>query len=439
MRLEDDPQTRVQTACLLVLVAVCITFSVYWLRPVLVPLVVAFFVVSGISPVLSVLEKRLGVTRIVAAGLTFLAGVVVLIIFGCSIWVSMIDLSTNAQAYRNRVSTIVNRLESYLPQRLSFRDSITPVRSGAPTPTGASQPSVKTPTGDTSTLPASSQNPRSGTGVSETPSGTGKVATEATKPAKAAITTANRDKIDAGIPGTVKIQKAKPRSEKASKFVDQMVTYGITTLSQAFVSLVSTSVVVLIYVFFLLIGTPSISHSPTLSEVDQQIRSYLSLKTVISIFTGIVFGVALRMFGVPMAFTFGVLAFLLNFVPNVGPIVASLLPIPLIILDPEGSVGWMAATITVICTIQLISGNVVEPKIMGNSSDLHPVTILVGLMFWGMMWGVIGMFLATPIMAALKIILGRIEGTKSIADLMAGRWTFDLSKQQVNPASQPPG
>jgi AI-2 transport protein TqsA len=245
--------------------------------------------------------------------------------------------------------------------------------------------------------------------------------------------------MDAAIADTATNQQATPRSEKASKFVDQMVTYGITTLSQAFVSLVSTSVVVLIYVFFLLIGTPSISHSPTLSEVDQQIRSYLSLKTVISIFTGLVFGLALRMFGVPMAFTFGVLAFLLNFVPNVGPIVASLLPIPLIILDPEGSVGWMAATITVICTIQLISGNVVEPKIMGNSSDLHPVTILVGLMFWGMMWGIIGMFLATPIMAALKIILGRIQGTKSIADLMAGRWTFDSSKQQVDSPTQTTG
>ena len=435
MRLEDDPQTRVQTACLLVLVAVCITFSVYWLRPVLVPLVVAFFVVSGISPVLSVLEKRLGVTRIVAAGLTFLAGVVVLIIFGCSIWVSMIDLSTNAQAYRNRVSTIVNRVESFLPQRLSFRDSITPVQSGAPKTTESSRQSVTTPADDAS----SSQTPRSGTGDSETPSGTGEVANEKTKFEKAAVSTTNRTEINSGSVETPKGKNAKPRSEKASKFVDQMVTYGITTLSQAFVSLVSTSVVVLIYVFFLLIGTPSISHSPTLSEVDQQIRSYLSLKTVISIFTGVVFGLALRMFGVPMAFTFGVLAFLLNFVPNVGPIVASLLPIPLIILDPEGSVGWMAATITVICTIQLISGNVVEPKIMGNSSDLHPVTILVGLMFWGMMWGVIGMFLATPIMAALKIILGRIEGTKSIADLMAGPWTFDLSKQQVDPTSQPSG
>ena len=437
MRLEDNPQTRIQTACLLVLVAVCITFSVYWLRPVLVPLVVAFFVVSGISPVLSLLEKRLGVTRIVAAGLAFLAGVIVLIIFGCSIWVSMIDLSTNAQAYRNRVSTIVNRVEAYLPQRLSFRDSFTPMQYEAPNPTEPPQQSVTTPSDFTSSAPTRSKTSRSDTDDTETPIGTSELANEKTKPRKATAPATKLGETDTNITGTAETAKAKPRSEKASKFVDQMVTYGITILSQTFVSLVSTSVVVLIYVFFLLIGTPSISHSPTLSEVDQQIRSYLSLKTVISIFTGVVFGLALRIFGVPMAFTFGVLAFLLNFVPNVGPIVASLLPIPLIILDPEGSVGWMAATITVICTIQLISGNVLEPKIMGNSSDLHPVTILVGLMFWGMMWGVIGMFLATPIMAALKIILGRMQGTKSIADLMAGRWTFDLSKQQTAPASQP--
>ena len=437
MRPEEDPQKRVQTACLLVLVAVCITFSVYWLRPVLVPLVVAFFVVSGISPVLSILEKRLGVTRIVAAGLTFLAGVIVLIIFGCSIWVSMIDLSTNAQAYRNRVSTIVNRVESYLPQRLSFREPITPLTNQSPTPVETSSQNGPGQVRNTSSAQTSTQTPQVTTADSETKSDNEEVVAEKTSTEEASVPTTNQ--IKTGPADTATFTKTQPRSEKASQFVDQLVTYGITTLSQTFVSLVSTSVVVLIYVFFLLIGTPSISHSPTLSEIDRQIRSYLSLKTVISIFTGLVFGLALRMLGVPMAFTFGVLAFLLNFVPNVGPIVASLLPIPLIILDPEGSVGWMAATITVICTIQLISGNVVEPKIMGNSSDLHPVTILVGLMFWGMMWGVIGMFLATPIMAALKIILGRIPGTKSIADLMAGRWTFDASKQQLNASSQTQG
>ena len=69
-------------------------------------------------------------------------------------------------------------------------------------------------------------------------------------------------------------------------------------------------------------------------------------------------------------------------------------------------------------SIQLISGNVVEPKLMGDSSDLHPVTILLALMFWGMMWGIIGMFLATPITAAIKIVMERFEPTKKLADIM---------------------
>ena len=438
MRSEDDSQTRIQTACLLVLVAVCITFSVYWLRPVLVPLVVAFFVVSGITPVLSVLEKRLGVTRIVAAGLTFLFGVVVLILFGCSIWVSMIDLSTNAQAYRNRVRHLVNRVESYLPARLSFSDSIKPPARTSPTSVSSEDASTIRPDSDASSTSQSTENSTENTdGDPQSDAVRSQMQNEEDKISKSQSSSLLMadDDIDGN---EFAVADSKP-SDKASQFVDQMVRDGITTLSQVFISLVSTSIVVLIYVFFLLIGTPSINHSPTLSEVDQQIRSYLSLKTVISIFTGLVFGLALRLFGVPMAFTFGVLAFLLNFVPNVGPIVASLLPIPLIILDPDGTVGWMAATITVICTIQLISGNVVEPKIMGNSSDLHPVTILVGLMFWGMMWGVIGMFLATPIMAALKIILGRIPTTRSIADLMAGRWTFAPLKQQDQLTSENTG
>jgi AI-2 transport protein TqsA len=223
----------------------------------------------------------------------------------------------------------------------------------------------------------------------------------------------NREQSETRIPSS---------TDDASDFVDTFVRDGISIVSQAFLSLVTTSVVVLIYVFFLLIGAPTVGYdSPTYREINHQVRSYLALKTIISIFTGLAFGLALRVFGVPMAFTFGVLAFLLNFVPNIGPLVASLLPIPLIVLDPTGSIGWMVGAIAVTCGIQAISGNIVEPKIMGNSSDLHPVTILVALMFWGMMWGIIGMFLATPITAALKIMLERIEPTKPIAKLMAGR------------------
>lgn len=339
-------RTKTQTICLIVIAVVLVTFSIYWLRPVLVPLVVALFVVSGVTPLLNWLEQRLGVSRLIAAGLTFVAGLVVMFVFGLTIWVSMVDLSQNADSYPKRVKQIVQGIE----QRTA---KIIPSMIKAPAPDLASH--------------------------------------------------------------------SRP-SENASDFVDVLVRDGISRLSQTLLGLVSTSAVVLIYVFFLLIGTPKIGDSGSLaSEIDQQVRSYLSLKTVISIFTGAAFGLTLYLFGVPMAFTFGVLAFLLNFVPNIGPLAASLLPIPLILLDPEGNLTWMVAVITVAISIQLVSGNLIEPKLMGNSSDLHPVTILVALMFWGMMWGVVGMFLATPITAAMRIMLQRIEPTKPIAELMAGR------------------
>ena len=363
---DEQSYARIQTISLLVLAVAAATYSIYWLRPVLLPLVVALFVVSGVSPILKTLEKRLGVNRIVAACLTFLAGVIVLLVFGISIWVSMIDLKNNSSDYRGRIQEIVDRMET------NFEDFANQIKDQVE-----------------SILPSKGKQEESSE-VSAMPS--------------PPIT----------------------ETDDASEFVDTLIRNGISHLSQALVHLVSTSVVVLIYVFFLLMGTPAVSNAaPTVREIDHQVRSYLTLKTVVSIFTGLAFGVALRLFGVPMAFTFGVLAFLLNFVPNVGPLVASLLPIPLIVLAPDASVAWMASAILVTCSIQAISGNFIEPKIMGDSSDLHPVTILVALMFWGMMWGVIGMFLATPITAAVKIMLERIDSTKPIANLMAGRWTED--------------
>ena len=384
MQLQNkDSFSQIQTVCLMVMAVVAATFSIYWLRPVLVPLVVALFVVSGVSPILKMLQRRLGVSQLIAAGLTFLAGVVVLIVFGLSIWVSIVDLKNNSKAYQDRVTEIVNWGEQRVRDfgyrvEQSASSILSPIDGGKKDESAVETDSA--PTAANRASEATSGNP----------------------------------------------------PPDASDFVDVFVRDGIGVISQALFSLVSTSVVVLIYVFFLLIGTPSDSHnSSTVREIDFQIRSYLSLKTVISIFTGIAFGVTLRMFGVPMAFTFGVLAFLLNFVPNIGPIVASLLPVPLIILSPDGSLLWMIAAISVTCAIQIISGNLIEPRIMGNSSDLHPVTILVALMFWGMMWGVIGMFLATPITATIKILLQRIDYTRPIANLMAGRWPSDEPANHV--------
>jgi AI-2 transport protein TqsA len=72
-------------------------------------------------------------------------------------------------------------------------------------------------------------------------------------------------------------------------------------------------------------------------------------------------------------------------------------------------------------TIQFVSGNVIETRIMGKSFDVSPITLLLALMFFGLIWGIIGMFLATPIVSILKIVLHQRESTRPIADLLAGR------------------
>ncbi len=421
-------ESRIRTVCLVFLSAVAATYLIYWLHPVLVPLVVAFFVVSGVSPILATLERRLGVKRLVAAGLTFLAGVMILVVFGFSIWLSVLEVSKNADDYRKRVRVLVLEMGDLVPTAFSRHDR-QPARSRL-----KDWDSLETATeSDGSVVADASGSPLAATGrdpnVSDgsprpqtAPSETSATAAEVPRAGRSSNTSVGDDDVSADADDSSADADDQAKLDRASELVDSILRDGIASLSQTLIGLVSTSVVVLIYVFFLLLGTPSVAKSPAVREIDIQVRSYLSLKTVISIFTGLAFGLTLRLFGVPMALTFGVLAFLLNFVPNVGPLVASLLPVPLIILDPEGSIGWMIATITAISLIQMISGNVVEPKIMGDSSGLHPVTILLALMFWGMMWGVIGMFLATPITAALKIMLDRFESTHWMSNLMAGRW-----------------
>ena len=119
--------------------------------------------------------------------------------------------------------------------------------------------------------------------------------------------------------------------------------------------------------------------------------------------------------------SFGLLAFLLNFIPSVGSVVATLLPLPIVLVSPEISTKVAVAAIAVPSAIQLVFGNFLEPKIMGESLDLHPATILLSLILWGTLWGVLGMILSVPITVVVKILCERFEGSRPVADLLAGR------------------
>lgn len=367
---QEFTQSRIQTICLVVIATSIVTYMIYWLRPVLVPFVVALFIVSGIMPLLQMLEKRLHVNRIVAAGISFLLGLGILFVAGLCLWLSVLEMADRGQAYRERVGELIAKAAAQFDVESA---NLTDGESGT------SETNEEPPDRELIVL----NEPIGGTGSGG---------------------------------GDTKIQQFR-------NSLDTFLRDSVARLSAELFSLLSTSIVVLIYVFFLLAG---VGNAPiekrAFREIDNQVRSYLSLKTTISVFTGAAFGLVLWLFGVPMALTFGVLAFLLNYIPNVGPIVASVLPIPFILLEPSGSAAWMIAAVGCTCGIQLISGNVVEPRIMGRSSDLHPVVILLALMFWGMLWGITGMFLATPITAAIRIVLQGIVPAKPIADLLAGRW-----------------
>lgn len=156
---------------------------------------------------------------------------------------------------------------------------------------------------------------------------------------------------------------------------------------------------------------------------NEAIQSYIKGKVGISLLVGLATGISLAALGVDLWLVFAVLGFWLNFIPTVGTIVAVALPMPLVLLDPKFSPTAIALALLLPLTAHGIAGNLLEPMLFGKSLQLHPVVILTSLMLWAALWGVIGMVLAVPITAILRIRLEHIDSpmTQHLADLLAGK------------------
>jgi predicted PurR-regulated permease PerM len=139
-------------------------------------------------------------------------------------------------------------------------------------------------------------------------------------------------------------------------------------------------------------------------RISQSIEEYLGLKTLLSLIAGVLSGMALWLFGVQFALLWGVLAFLLNFIPNIGALLATV-PAVIMALFQSGSPGFALLVASVLVVIHFVVGNYMEPKIMGRGLNLSPLVVLFALIFWGWMWGGVGMLLAVPITAAVNIAL----------------------------------
>ena len=187
------------------------------------------------------------------------------------------------------------------------------------------------------------------------------------------------------------------------------------------VKVISYFSMVVIFVFFMLLGSGRTKITNTvIKEIQNKISAYLYIHIIVSIFTGICVGIVYFSVGLELALMFIVCTIVLNFIPNVGSIIAVLLPMPIALMQFGPTANFWIVLIIPAC-MQFVIGSIMEPKLLGGGMDLHPVTIIGSLVFWALVWGVPGAFLAVPMTAAVRIILSKLEPTRAFAEILSGR------------------
>jgi len=189
-------------------------------------------------------------------------------------------------------------------------------------------------------------------------------------------------------------------------------------------SLLSNTTLIILFIIFLFIGEKKAilaqSPNPLMQQILTNISKYLSVKLMTSLVTALIVWFILLSFQIKLAFLFALFTFLLNFIPSIGSIVAVLLPTPVLFLQ-YGFSAQFWVIVSLMTAAQFIIGSLIEPKMMGEGMDLHPVVVIACLIFWGLVWGIPGAFLSVPITASIKIILSKIKYTRPLAELLAGR------------------
>lgn len=344
-----EEQAWLIAASLIIIAAVAIGAALAYMRPALVPFVLAVFVYYLVSPIADLLEVRARFPRWASILTTLLVVAGLIGLTGLLVTASMRGLLESGPIYRERLTDLTARIFQVLDSR----------------------------------------------------------------------------GIDLGQSGFLEAVREFP-----------MIRILQTTAGTA-LSLLTNGFLVLVFVIFLLLGRRRETiTSPVLREVDLQIRRFLVLKFIISATTGVVVGTILALLGLQLALVFGVLTFFLNFIPSVGSIIAVLLPLPIALIQYQSP--WPVIGVLVLPGIvQLVIGNGIDPKVMGRGLDLSPVTVLVALVFWGLVWGVVGMLLAAPMTGILRILLAQFETTRPVSELLAGRLPTAHIGEPV--PSSPPG
>ena len=157
-----------------------------------------------------------------------------------------------------------------------------------------------------------------------------------------------------------------------------------------------------------------------LSEIETSVSKYIGMKTIVSIITGTLSYIVLYFVKIDSPLFWAFLIFLLNYIPAVGSLIATIFPALFSLIQFAEFTPFLIILILV-GGIQTIIGNIVEPKVMGNTLNLSSLVTLLSLSFWGSIWGVTGMLLSVPIMVIIVIVFSKFPKTKGIAIMLSDK------------------
>ena len=241
---------------------------------------------------------------------------------------------------------------------------------------------------------------------------------------------------DHGLPTSLKGRDQLFDADAATRMLGQLINGLIGALGK--------SVIIVVLVGFMLaeiawlpdkIRAASSNSSDAMDRaalIAENIRRYIAIKTQVSLLTGLIVAGGTFLFGVPFPIVWGFLAFLLNYIPNIGSIIAAIPAIAVAVLAPRGihlgfinwelggvSTGLLTAGLYVF--VNQLFGSFIEPRWQGHGLGLSPLVVFVSLLFWGWVLGPIGMLLSAPLTMAVKIALEGYDDTRWLAILLSGK------------------
>ncbi len=224
---------------------------------------------------------------------------------------------------------------------------------------------------------------------------------------------------------------------------------AVISFSGNFMAFLSGLTLVIIFLLFLLIEQPYVrvklrySFSPhtmrkimiSFAHINRQIGRYLAVKLFVSSLTGAIVFMAFTVIGVDFPIIWGILTFMFNFIPSLGSIFISLLASLFALLQFAPDWGPFVAAALSISVTQLVIGNIIDPKMLGDRLNLSPVIIILSLLVWGWLWGIGGMFLAVPLTVAIKLAFENVPGMKPVGIFM-GTGTYIRRRKRPLPSRE---